>query len=418
MQRGLFDSIDEEQGSDKPLTVSQLTQRIKGVLEHQLGTFWVTGEISNLSRPRSGHFYFNLKDENAVLPVAMWRSTAARLKFDLDDGQEVVCQGSLDVYAPHGAYKLIVRKIEPLGLGPLQLAFQQMFEKLAKEGLFAPEKKQQLPAFPRRVAVVTSPTGAAIRDFIQTAKRRWPLAEILIIPAKVQGAGAAQEIADGIELANLLRPKLDLIVAARGGGSMEDLWCFNEEKVVRAIFASQVPVVSAVGHEVDVTLSDLVADVRALTPTAAAEIIFPSQTEIESRLSQNNRRLQRSLINRLEQSKARLDSLAQRIPFRRPMDGIRLREQKLDELGKRAERAVGLQVQNQKQQLRELAAKLESISPLNVLSRGYSIVQTDDGKQVVRSATQLKQGDAIVCRFKEGSVTAEVKEIESKSDNN
>ena len=251
----------------EPLTVSALTAQVKGLIERQFQSVWVAGEVSNFSRPQSGHCYFTLKDDQAQIRAVMWRGSATRLDFQMTDGLELVCFGRLDVYAPRGSYQLVVDKAHPQGVGALELALRQLRDKLAAEGLFDPERKRPLPKFPRRIGFVTSPTGAAIRDFLEIARRRHSGIEILVIPARVQGECAADDIIRGIRLAHRLRPRPDVLVVGRGGGGVEDLWCFNEEKVVRAIAAAEIPVVSAVGHEIDVTLSDLAADVRAATPS-------------------------------------------------------------------------------------------------------------------------------------------------------
>lgn len=412
-----FENPDEsfsESSANEPnvLSVSEFTQQIKLSLEGEFPQAWVSGEISNLSRPRSGHLYFDLKDERAVIKSVMWRSTAARLKFDLADGDEVVCSGGLDVYPPHGTYKLIVRRIEPLGVGPLQKKFEQLYQKLTAEGLFAAERKKPLPRFPKRVGFVTSPTGAAIHDFLQTLRRRWPGTRVLVIPARVQGIGAAQEIADGIELANMMRPALDLIVVGRGGGSIEDLWAFNEEQVVRAIFNSRLPIVSAVGHEVDVTLSDLVADVRALTPTAAAELIVPSADDFIQSCRQWQHRLDRGLIRRFESARQRLGMVSRHPVMRQPLELVRRREERLDELARRSDRAIKTGLERTKLKLGELAGKLNSLSPLAVLSRGYAVVQTSSSQELITNVSQLRQGDHVDCRIESGTIKAEVIELE------
>src|SRR5436190_5572555 len=306
----LFDERPE--GSPKILSVSQLSQLIEGALESAFQSLWVSGEISEVSRPHSGHVCFTLRDEAAQIRAVVWRSAASRMRFQLEDGQQVICHGDIDVYPPRGTYQLVVRQIEPQGLGALQLAFKQLQRRLEVEGLFDPARKRPLPPFPRRVGFVTSPTGAAIRDFLQVAARRFGGVEILVIPARVQGEGAADEIARGIELANRLRPPLDVLVVGRGGGSLEDLWSFNEEIVVRAIHASRVPVVSAVGHEIDVTLSDLVADVRALTPSEAAELVVPAADEVLAGLRGCEQRLIAGLRGRATAARAWLDLLSQR----------------------------------------------------------------------------------------------------------
>ncbi len=244
------------------LTVGQLTAEIKDVLESTFAEVWVSGEISNLSRPQSGHCYLTLKDQDAQLRAVLWRTAASRVRFDLDDGLEVICHGRLDLYPPRGSYQLVIDQILPKGLGALELALRKLRERLAAEGLFDAARKRPLPRFPRQIAIVTSPTGAALRDFLEVLRRRWRGTDVLVLPARVQGEGAAAEIAAAIAVANRLARPIDVLVVARGGGSLEDLWAFNEEAVVRAIDASRIPVVSAIGHEIDVTLADLVADVR------------------------------------------------------------------------------------------------------------------------------------------------------------
>ena len=301
---------------------------------------WVVGEISNYSRPQSGHSYFTLKDDQAQIRAVMWRSAAARLKFDLADGLDVVCHGHIDVYAPRGSYQLVVDELQPKGVGALELALRKLREKLAAEGLFDPARKRKLPAFPRRVAFVTSPTGAAIHDFLQVLRRRWRGVDVLVIPARVQGEGAAQEIVAGIRLANRVSPRPDVLIVGRGGGSLEDLWSFNEEPVVRAIAASKIPTVSAVGHEIDVTLADLVADVRALTPSEAAERIVPAAEEIGARVRAYQQRLRHAAHRRVMWLRARFDGVAAQRPFRRPFDLIHDRSRRLDELTMHGNSAV------------------------------------------------------------------------------
>ena len=278
------------------LTVSELTGQIKELLEEGLPAVWVAGEISNMSRPQSGHVYLTLKDDRAQIRAVLWRSTALQLRFALADGLDVICRGTIDVYAPRGSYQLVIRQIEPQGEGALQLALRQLKAKLAAEGLFDENRKRPLPRYPRRVAFVTSPTGAAIRDFLEVIGRRWRGLDVLVIPARVQGEGAAAEIAAGIRAANRLAHRPDVLVVGRGGGSLEDLWCFNEEVVVRAIVASEIPVVSAVGHEIDVTLADFAADRRALTPSEAAELVVPDREELLLRLDSNRQRLAAVLV--------------------------------------------------------------------------------------------------------------------------
>lgn len=389
------------------LSVTQLTAHIKGLMEESFPSVWVTGEVSNFARPASGHCYFTLKDQNAQIRAVIWKGSAARLKFDLTDGLEIVCHGRLDVYAPRGSYQLVIDQAQPQGVGALELALRQLKEKLAAEGLFDADRKRPLPAFPRRVGFVTSPTGAAIRDFLEVARRRWSGVHVLVIPTRVQGEGAAEEIATAIQQANQLRPALDALVVGRGGGSMEDLWCFNEAPVVRAIAASQVPTVSAVGHEIDVTLADLAADVRALTPSEAAERVIPSGDEFSGKLRSLGQRLHGTMRRGLAMRRAAIDSLATRRPFARPFSLVQDPARRLDELDASALASVRRLTLDHRRRVEAVAGKLESLSPLAVLSRGYSITQDAKGR-VVKSAKQLKEGDAVTIRFAEGKSEAKI----------
>ncbi len=390
------------------LTVSELTLLIKGTLESQFHGLWVSGEISEISRPHSGHIYFTLKDAQAQIRGVIWRSAAARIRFALEEGQEVLCQGDLDVYPPRGSYQLNVRQIEPRGAGALQIAFQQLLKRLTAEGLFEPSRKRPLPRFPQRVGFVTSPTGAAIRDFLEVAARRYPGVAISVFPARVQGEGAAAEIVRGIELANRVRPTLDVLVVGRGGGSIEDLWCFNEEPVVRAIDASRVPVVSAVGHEIDVTLADLAADVRALTPSEAAERVIPSAEELTARLRQFERRMVASLRGRAAAARRYLEQIAKSRVLRDPRVLLYDRARRLDELEARATRAIERKVESTRQELVAAAARLEALSPLGVLARGYSVTLDERTGAVVRDASELSAGDLVRTRLAQGSFISRV----------
>ena len=406
------DLFSEDTAGQRVLSVWELTSQIKDLLETSFPLVWVAGEVSNLARPRSGHVYLTLKDERAQLRAAIWRNTAARVRFDLDDGLEVICRGHVDVYAPRGSYQLIVDQIQPKGLGALELALRQLRERLGREGLFAAERKRPLPRFVRRIAVVTSPTGAAIRDFLQVLARRWRSADVSIVPSRVQGEGAAEEIAAGIELVNRLIPPVDCLVVTRGGGSLEDLWAFNEEVVVRTIFASRVPVISAVGHEIDVTLSDLVADVRALTPSEAAEFVAPAADELAATLRQHQRRLLTALRTRTSAARAQLDALARHHVFRRPHDRVHELARRLDEVESRLARAVRGRLRLARQQADATASQLQSLSPLAVLGRGYSLTKRTADGQVIRDAAELAPGDQITTRFAAGKATSRVEEID------
>ena len=394
------------------LSVTELTQRIKKDLETAFQDVWVAGEISNLSRPNSGHIYLTLKDEKTQLSAVIWRSAAARLRFDLKDGLAVVVHGDITVYPPRGAYQIIVRRVMPRGMGALQLAFLQMKEKLEKEGLFAPEHKKPLPFMPRRIGIVTSPSGAAIRDILKQISRRFPSVEMLLYPALVQGKQAAEDIAEGIHALNEYGG-VDAMIVGRGGGSIEDLWAFNEEIVARAIFSSDVPVISAVGHEVDVTISDLVADARALTPTAAGEIIVPDRAELTRHLDLLQERLRQSLVNKVDVARARMQSLAQATVFRRPLETVRALQQGLDERFEDLRRTSDQWLAMLRERMSAFAGRLEGLSPLKVLGRGYSITLRPDGA-VVRKAADLAAGDTVRTIVSEGAFTSTVESILTK----
>ena len=394
------------------VSVSELTARIKGLLEMEFPSVWVAGEISNLARPSSGHVYLTLKDDRAQIRSVIWRGTASRLRFELADGLEVVCRGRVDVYAPRGSYQLIVDDVEPKGVGALELALRQLREKLAREGLFDPGRKRPLPPFVTRIAVVTSPTGAAIHDFLQVLGRRWRGADVLIVPSRVQGEGAAEEIAAGIAAVNRLRQPVDCLVVTRGGGSLEDRWAFNEEVVVRAIAASRVPVISAVGHEIDVTLSDLAADVRALTPSEAAELVAPASDELVAGLRQYQKRLLAALRSRASSARSRLDAVARHHVFRRPYQRVHDLARRLDELESRSGRAVRDHARRWRQRIDAGAARLESLSPLAVLGRGYSLTQRTSDGRVIRDASELGVGEQITTRLAKGQTVSRVEAIE------
>ncbi len=390
------------------LTVSQLTAEIKDVLESSFPSVWVSGEISNFSRPASGHCYLTLKDDEAQIRAVLWRASAARARFDLHDGLEVICQGYVDLYAPRGSYQLVIQQVLPKGLGALELALRKLRDRLAAEGLFDPARKRPLPRFPREIAIVTSSTGAALRDFLEVLRRRCRGTDVLILHSRVQGEGAAGEIAAAIALANRLTRPIDVLVVARGGGSLEDLWCFNEEVVVRAIHASRIPVVSAIGHEIDVTLADLVADVRALTPSEAAERVVPSTAELWEGLQRQQQRLATALRARAAWARQRYEAIAGSRVFRRPQERVHELARRLDEIDSRAERAVGHQLRRARSLLEAKTAHLESLSPLAILARGYSLTRRQSDGLVVRDAANLSTGERMVTRFADGEVTSRV----------
>lgn len=390
------------------LTVSELTAQIQELLGDTFADVWVSGEVSNLARPQSGHLYFSLKDASAQLGAVIWRSTATRLRFELADGMQVACRGRIDVYPPRGNYQLIVTQVVPLGQGALELALRRLRERLAAEGLFDAARKRPLPRFPRQLALLTSPSGAAVRDFLEVLGRRWRLTNVLVVPVRVQGAGAAQEMAQAIRQVNMLRAHFDAIVLARGGGSMEDLWAFNEEVLVRAIAGSQIPVVSAVGHEIDVTLADLAADVRALTPSEAAERVVPSAEQVRALLSTHRQRLVRVLRERVAAMRTRLHQFAARPIFRRPFDRVHALSQRLDELSARAGRAVSYRCERARRALQAVSGRLESLSPLAVLARGYSITTRAADGSLVRDAATVCPGELLHTRLAQGSIASRV----------
>lgn len=400
-------------GDEQALSVSQLTAQLKGMVEQRFSNVWVAGEISNFSRPQSGHCYFTLKDDNAQLRGVLWRGTASRLKFDVHDGLEVLCRGRLDVYPPRGSYQLVVDDMQPQGIGALELALRKLREKLEAEGLFDPERKRPLPAFPRRIGVVTSPTGAAIRDFLEVMRRRWCGVDVMIFPVRVQGDGAAEEIAHAIQQANRLEPALDVLVVGRGGGSLEDLWAFNEEPVVRALAESYIPTVSAVGHEIDITLADLAADVRALTPSEAAERVVPSAQDVREVLRGYQSRLQRALSGRAESLRYRLDAISSRTVFSRPLDNLHHLSRQVDDLNTRLHSAARNIVREQQSQLATISGKLETLSPLGVLGRGYSLTHDADTGKLITSTKKLKPNQRLTTRLATGTITSTITEIDS-----
>jgi exodeoxyribonuclease VII large subunit len=388
------------------LTVSQLTRRIKGTLETTFGRVWVTGEISNLRQAQSGHVYFTLKDAGAQIAVALFRGSARRVRIMLADGLEVVLSGRLTVYEPRGQYQIIAERVEPKGLGALELAFRNLREKLQREGLFDPAHKRPLPYLPRRIGVVTSPTGAAIKDILQVIGRRFSRANVLLAPVRVQGEGAAGEIAQAIETLNRIA-EIEVLIVGRGGGSLEDLWAFNEEIVARAIYASRVPVISAVGHEIDFTIADLVADRRALTPSEAAEIVLPRWQDLVERLDGHRLRLVRGLRQALNEARGRVALAARSLAAQQPITMVRLYQQRLDDLAQRAAVAVGHAMATARQRLAAAAGRLAALNPLAVLNRGYSITATDG--RILTDARDAPPGTEIATRLARGRLTSTVK---------
>jgi exodeoxyribonuclease VII large subunit len=423
----------------KVATVTELTLAIQGLLSGRFHDVWVRGEVSGCRRVASGHVYLTLKDAGACLPSVVWRSTAARLKFAIEDGTEVVCRGTVDVYPPHGKYQLIVHEVQPIGAGALQLAFEQLRRRLEAEGLFDPARKVAIPYLPRRVALVTSRTGAAVRDLVTVIHRRFPRCEILLVACRVQGAGAAKEIACAVELADR-RARADVVVVGRGGGSLEDLWAFNEEVVARAIAACVTPIVSAVGHEVDVTIADLVADVRAATPSQAGELVVPVRDELLADLGRRATRLHHLVRTRLDRAWQRLEAAAARPVVREPRTRALLLRRHLDhvaarlsardpraeldrrrraaaDLGARAALAVRHRLARAVAAHEARRTQLEALSPLRVLDRGYSLTRvvpraaTGADAPLLKSVAQVRDGDVLETEVADGVVSSRVQRV-------
>jgi exodeoxyribonuclease VII large subunit len=395
----------------KLLGISELTAQIQQLLEDAFPLVWVAGEVSNYKKHSSGHVYLTLKDSQAQIRAVIWRSVASGLRFELNDGLEVMVRGRIGVYAVRGDYQLYVEAIHPKGVGALELALQQLKEKLLQRGYFDPARKKPLPRFPQRVALVTSPTGAALRDLLQIISRRWPPAELWICPVRVQGEGAAAEIAAALRRLNRFCT-VDVIVVGRGGGSLEDLWAFNEETVATAIFESRIPIISAVGHEIDFTIADLVADMRAATPSEAAEMVVPDREEFSHSLTALGTRLRLRVQERLSWARRRLEDLRQRRAFRQPLQQVRTLEQFLDERHERLQRAIQGRMDRCREHVRFTAARLETLSPLNVLGRGYSLTRKEKGANLIRSAEEVGAGERIVTRLARGQVVSRVEEIQ------
>jgi exodeoxyribonuclease VII large subunit len=405
----LFDPKDDS-AAPSYLTVSMLTGMVKHTLAQDFSGVRVIGEVSSISRPGSGHVYFDLKDDNGKFPAVLWKSTASRLVFDLQTGMSVRVRGDVTIYPPQGKYQLSVKTIEPDGIGALDLAYRQLREKLQREGLFDLDRKRPLPRFPRRIVVVTSPTGAAVRDFLQIVNRRWRASEILIAPSRVQGQGAGLEIAEAIALANQVADA-DLIIVTRGGGSLEDLWAFNEEIVARAIYSSRLPVVSAVGHEVDFSIADFVADLRVATPSEAAERCVPHADELRAALDVQAKRMAAGLRLKTSKVRMRVDRLGERL-IRGVEEHLKDSRHRLDILSERAKCAIHAEIDTRKHRLATHAAKLDALSPLGVLARGYTLTMTESGGRLVRRCSDVAPGDLIRTRTAEGAIVSRVESVE------
>ncbi len=444
------------EGAPQVYGVSDLLDAIQARLDLDFFRVWVRGEVSSLSSPSSGHVYFTLKDERAQVRAVLFRSQAQRLPFKLQEGQEVLCLGRLNIYASRGDLQLIVETVEPVGEGALRLAFEQLKARLEEEGLFDETHKKDLPVFPRRVFLVTSPTGAAVRDFIRTARARFRGVRMVLCPVKVQGEDAPWEIISALDMIELVAGEGDVVVLTRGGGSLEDLWAFNHEGLARRIFDFPHPLVSAVGHEIDFTIADFVADVRAATPTAAAQIVLPDRKGLLEQLSGLEKRLGlvvsallssarqkvqslhvrladprrrlverrlrvddltsqiRSSISRLiSKQRLRHAGVEQGLMQRNPLSLVQLAQKDLEEKNRRLAKASDIFVERRRSRLGALAASLDAVSPLSVLSRGYSLAYNTVTREIIRSADQVVPGDRITVKPSKGLVHCEVKEVET-----
>lgn len=438
-------------------TVTQLTASIRATLEHAFSEVWVEGEVSNLRIPSSGHVYFSLNDQDSQIRAVLFRRVAAGLPFHVENGLTVLAKGRVTVYEPRGDYQLILEYLEPKGIGALQVAFEQLKKRFDQEGLFAPERKRALPAFPRRVGVITSGTGAALHDIVTVVHRRCPVTRLRVFPVAVQGPVAAQQIADAVRLANQ-HTDLDVLIVGRGGGSWEDLWSFNEEVVVRAIAGSHIPVISAVGHEIDFTLSDFAADYRAPTPSAAAESVSPVLVDLIEDIRDKHARLAQAMRGTfrfhrhqvelalhalpvpsqiLQRQVQRVDELSFRLgsgirsmlaAVRPRLDAFAVGLQRigpgqswqrgslmLPQLRQRLSRAMPWVLNGKKQQLRTVAGTLDTLSPLAILSRGYSILETSPGGTIVKDAQSVRVGDRLRARLAEGRLSCLVEQTERQS---
>jgi exodeoxyribonuclease VII large subunit len=409
----MIDRLAADRRSPPPdaMSVSEVTARVKEQLETRFADVWVAGEVSNLTRASSGHVYLSLKDESALMRAVIWRGTAAQLAIDPADGLQVVVHGRLEVYAPRGTYQLTIDRLHALGTGTLEAQLRRLRDALDREGLFAPARKRRIPAFPRRIALVTSPTGAAIADFLTALFARWKGSEVIVVPSRVQGAGAAEELATALAAAARLVPAVDVIALVRGGGSLEDLWAFNEEALVRAIAASPVPVVSGVGHEIDVTLADLAADLRALTPTDAAAQVSPDGPQVAAAVAALGVRLQAGLGRRVTLARERVVQLARSRIFADPSRLVRDRRLVLDQQAARLRRLAGAAVDRGRERLAAAAGRLEAGSPLHLLARGWSVTTGADDRTALRSVAGLRVGDEIVTQLADGRLWSRLERI-------
>ena len=395
-------------------SVSAVNQYIKTTLEgdRQLKSLSVRGEVSNLRIQQSGHIYFDLKDKQSSIKSVIWRSTAARLRYQLKNGMQLVAVGRIGVYDVAGQYQLILSSVTPDGAGDLALALEQLKEKLAAEGLFDVANKKKLPSHPKLIGVVTSPSGAVIRDIYNVSKRRDPFSRIILYPAQVQGEGASKQIAEGIEFFNSRYP-VDVLIVGRGGGSAEDLWCFNEEPVVRAIYASRIPVISAVGHETDTTLSDYAADVRASTPSQAAELAVPMISEELGYIRSLQKRLAIAAKAKISIKKQLVEGMLSRTVFKTPERLLERKHQQLDDLSEKLQIMTRLLLDKKRQHLLRTIDRLELMNPVHILKSGYGLLEDSNG-QPVTSVDRVSDGEVIKIRLEDGILKAEVLNVEER----
>lgn len=435
------------------LTVTELTQEIKETLEEKFYDVWVEGEISNLRIPSSGHLYFTLKDDFSQIRAVLFRMRSRGLRFIPEDGLHIICRGRVSLYEKRGEYQLILEEMEPKGIGALQLAFLQLKERLEKEGLFDPSHKKPIPLLPQTIGIITSPTGAVIRDMIHIIHRRFENVGILLYPVRVQGEGASREMAEAIRYFNKMK-NVDVIILGRGGGALEDLWAFNEEEVARAIYRSKIPIISAVGHETDYTISDFVADLRAPTPSAAAELVVKEKRELirtlrslrdrlQNQILQNleemrrsiaylrrrlihpkkriedlfirvddlSHRIERSILNEVKRKRERTTFLEQRTLLRSPMHQIKILRSSLHETEKEIVQRIKRLMELKRERLHGILGKLESLSPLSVLQRGYSITRKLPSLKILRDSSEVKKGDQVEVRLYRGALTCKVEKV-------
>ncbi len=398
------------------ITVSQLNRYVKSVLEGDanLAAVYIGGEISNFTNHyKSGHLYMSLKDEGAVVKAVMFRANASRLQFRPENGMKVIVKARVSLYEKDGSFQIYIEEMQPDGVGALQVAFEQLKKKLATEGLFDAQRKKPLPPYPSRVGVITSPTGAAVRDILNVLGRRYPLAQIVVAPVLVQGEGAAPQLVDALRRFNEAQAA-DVLIIGRGGGSIEELWAFNEESVARAVAASRIPVISAVGHETDFTICDFAADLRAPTPSAAAELAVPDQAALYHRVGQLGESAARAVLVRTQQAAKQLEAIKARRCLSTPLFFVEEQAMRLDYLTKAFVSAAQMETAREERRLAAVAAKLDALSPLKVLSRGYSIGYGADG-HVVKATTDAKPGDTVYWRVSDGRLMCTVDQVQTDS---